>query len=195
MFATVAAPLESRELDERSLVRRVARLDTVRSVPRRRRLSTRRGAQLLLDHGSGLTPFQDDRLWLQELAANVIGRDRVDVLRFRGTPDRGVVRRDPLAREAYRPPLPGTPVVVFSDLGLLRPAFAGHSVATPREWRGFLDQITHFGCPVICLTPYHPDDYPAEIRGKAALLPFDRQVSLRHAQEAARVARRRLERS
>lgn len=34
MFATVAAPLESRELDERSLVRRVARLDTVRSVPR-----------------------------------------------------------------------------------------------------------------------------------------------------------------
>ncbi|MEV5786751.1 hypothetical protein AB0L42_38060 [Streptomyces sp. NPDC052287] len=195
MFATVAAPLQSRELDERSLVRRVARLDTVRRVPRRRRLSTRRGAQLLLDHGAGLTPFQDDRLWLHELAANVIGRDRVDVLRFRGTPDRGVVRRDPLAREAYRPPLPGTPVVLFSDLGLLRPAFADRSVASPREWRGFLDLIRHSGCPVVCLTPYHPEDYPAELRANVVFLPFDRRVSLRHAQEAARVARRRLERS
>ncbi|MGX5211099.1 hypothetical protein ACWKT3_20880 [Streptomyces violaceus] len=195
MFAAVAAPLESRELDERSLVRRVARLDTVRSVPRRRRLSTRRGVQLLLDHGSGLTPFQDDRMWLHELAANVIGRDRVDVLRFRGTPDRGVVRRDPLTRETYRPPLPGTPVVLFSDLGLLRPAFAGRSVASPLEWRGFLDQVTHSGCPLVCLTPYHADDYPAELRKKVAFLPFDRRVSLRHAQEAARVARRRLERS
>lgn len=195
MFAAVAAPLASRELDERSLVRRVARLDPVRSVPRRRRLSTRRGVQLLLDHGSGLTPFQDDRLWLHELAAKVIGRDRVDVLRFRGTPERGVVRRDPLARETYRPPLPGTPVVLFSDLGLLRPAFAGRSVASPHEWQGFLDQVTHSGCPVVCLTPYHADDYPAELREKVAFLPLDRRVSLQHAREAARVARRRLERS
>ncbi|WP_329335729.1 hypothetical protein OG252_11640 [Streptomyces sp. NBC_01352] len=195
MFATVAAPLESRELDERSLVRRVARLDTVRSVPRRRRLSTRRGAQLLLDHGSGLSPFQDDRVWLHELAANVVGRDRVDVLRFRGTPDRGVVRSDPLAKETYRPPLPGTSVVLVSDLGLLRPAFADRSVASPREWRGFLDQVRHAGCPVVCLTPYDAGDYPAELRERVAFLPFDRRVALRHAQEAARVARRRLERS
>ncbi|GKQ38818.1 hypothetical protein [Streptomyces sp. A012304] len=195
MFAAVSTPVAGREPDERSLLRSVARQDAVRALPRRHRFSTRRGAQLLLDHGPALAPFQDDRLWLRELIGSVAGRDRVELLRFRGTPTRGVVRRDPLRTEEYRPPLPGTPVVLFSDLGLLRPPFTGRTVAPAGEWRHFLDLVARAGCPVVCLTPYRDADHPVELRDRVAFLSFDRRVCLKDAREAAHRARQRLERA
>ncbi|MEU0392210.1 hypothetical protein ABZ208_05385 [Streptomyces sp. NPDC006208] len=194
MFATVSTSVESRELDQSALLRKVARREALRAVPRRQRLSTRRGAQLLLDHGAGMAPFQDDRTWVHDLVGSIAGRDRVEVLRFRGTPGRGVVRRGPLVRERYRPPLPGTPVVLFSDLGRMRPPFAGVSTAGPEEWRAFIDVVLHSGCPVVCLTPYEPADYTAALRRRVAFIPFDRSISLRHARQATSGVRRWLER-
>ncbi|WP_197370191.1 hypothetical protein, partial [Streptomyces clavuligerus] len=195
MAAAVATPVESRELDERALLRHVARQDALRSVPLRTRLTTRRGAQLLLDHGPAMVPFQDDRAWLAELTARVAGRDRVEVLRFRTTPAAGVVRRDPLTREPYRPPQPGTPVVLFSDLGLLRPPFAGGAGAGPDDWAAFLGALTHAGCPVVCVTPYRAADHPAALRRTVAFVPLDRAISLRHARDATARVRRALERT
>ncbi|MEV6398685.1 hypothetical protein AB0M39_28560 [Streptomyces sp. NPDC051907] len=194
MFAAVSTLVESRELDQRTLLRKVARQEALRTVPRRQRFSTRRGAQLLLDHGAGMAPFQDDRTWLHELVGSIAGRDRVEALRFRGSPSRGVVRRDPLDREAYQPPLPGTPVILFSDLGLTRPPFAGRSIAGSEEWRLFIDAVVHSGCPLVCVTPYASAEYPAALRKMVAFIPFDRRISLRHAQEATAGVRRWLER-
>ncbi|WP_158942770.1 hypothetical protein [Streptomyces sp. ERV7] len=185
MFAVAATPVESREVDQRALLRGVVGRQALRAVPRRRRLSTRRGAQLLLDHGPGMAPFRDDAVWLRELVGSIAGRDRVDVLRFRGAPGRGVVRHDPLTIDPYRPPPPGTPVILFSDLGRMRPPFAGRAVAGPQEWRDFVHTVAHSGCPVVCLTPYDSADYPALLRKKVAFVPLDRRVSLRHAREAA----------
>ncbi|GAA0597912.1 hypothetical protein [Streptomyces crystallinus] len=185
MFAVVATPVASREVDQRALLRGVAGRQALRAVPRRRRFSTRRGAQLLLDHGPGMAPFREDGVWLRELVGSVAGRDRVEVLRFRGAPGRGVVRQDPLTLDPYRPPPPGTPVILFSDLGRMRPPFAGPGVASAQEWRDFVQAVTHSGCPVVCLTPYESTDYPAALRKKVAFVPLDRRVSLRHAREAA----------
>lgn len=193
MFAVVATPVESREVDQRALLRGVAGRQALRAVPRRRRFSTRRGAQLLLDHGPGMAPFRDDGLWLRELLGSIAGRDRIEVLRFRGAPGRGVVRRDPLTVDPYRPPPPGTPVILFSDLGRMRPPFAGPGVADPREWRAFVHAVAHSGCPVVCLTPYESADYPAPLRKRVAFVPLDRRVSLRHAREATARARGWLE--
>ncbi|GHG50880.1 hypothetical protein [Streptomyces griseocarneus] len=193
MFAAVATPVAGRELNLRALLCRVSRHDAIRAVPRRLRPTTRRGAQLLLDHGPGMAPFQDDRLWLRELLGSVAGRNRVEVLRFRGVPGRGVVRRDPLDLQEYRPPPPGTPVVLVSDLGRLRPPFAGRWAARPGEWVDFVDTVVHSGCPVVCLTPYEPAAYPAALRARVAFIPLDRRISLRHAKEATAGVRRHLE--
>ncbi|MFI1171000.1 hypothetical protein [Streptomyces melanogenes] len=194
MFAAVATPVESREVDQRALLRGVAGRQALRSVPRRRRLSTRRGVQLLLDHGPGMAPFRDDGLWLRDLVGSIAGRDRIEVLRFRGAPGRGVVRQDPLTIDPYRPPPPGTPVILFSDLGRMRPPFAGQGVAGPQEWRAFVHAVAHSGCPVVCLTPYDSGDYPAALRKRVAFVPLDRRVSLRHAQRATARVRGWLER-
>ncbi|QES09213.1 hypothetical protein DEJ44_28705 [Streptomyces venezuelae] len=193
MFAAVATTTESTVCDQPALLRKVARQEVLRSLPLRRRLTTRRGAQLLLDHGRAMAPFRDDRAWLGELVGSVAGRDRVEVLRFRGTPGRGVVRDDPRVRAAYRPPAPGTPVVLFSDLGRMRPAFASGAVAGPDEWRAFVDSVVHAGCPVVCVTPYQAADYSLALRRVVAFIPLDHRISLRHAHDATSRVRRALE--
>jgi hypothetical protein len=171
----------------------VSRQEVVRSVPWQRRPSTRRGVQLLLDHSPGMAPFQHDRRWLQGLTASVAGRDRVEVLRFTGSPRRGVVHADSVVLEAYRAPAPGTPVLLVSDLGWLRPPLNGERTARRHEWLDFIDQVLRCGCPPACLTPYPATAYPAAVRERIALIPFDRRISLRHAREATRRIHRLLE--
>ncbi|MFB6838366.1 hypothetical protein [Streptomyces sp. NPDC056361] len=192
MFGAVAMPAESTVCDQAALLRGVARQKALVTIPRRRRLTTRRGAQLLLDHGKAMVPFQDDRIWLSDLLGSIAGRDRVEVLRFRGTPRRGVVRDDPLARDPYRAPAPGTPVVLFSDLGRMRPPFSGSTVAGTDEWHAFVDSVVHTGCPIVCLTPYQPYEYPETLRRTVAFVPLTRDMSIRRAQEATARVRRAL---
>jgi hypothetical protein len=193
MVTAVSAPVASRRLDQRALVRKVSRQQVLRTVPWQRRPSTRRGVQLLLDHSPGMVPFVHDRRWLQELTASVAGRDRVQVLRFTGSPRRGVVHADSTAKGPYRVPAPGTPVVLVSDLGRLRPPLGGERTARLHEWLDFIDHVLHCGCPPICLTPFPPAEYPAPVRDRVALIPFDRRISLRDAREATRRIHRLLE--
>ncbi|RAJ71914.1 hypothetical protein K378_00738 [Streptomyces sp. Amel2xB2] len=193
MFATVSTPVASRRLDARTLSRKTARHESLRTVPWQSRPSTRRGVQLLLDHGAGMTPFQEDRRWLRELAGSIAGRDRVEVLRFRGTPLRGVVRGDPAAPQPYRPPAPGTPVVLVSDLGRARRPFADEPSVPAADWREFIHRLLRSGCPAVCITPFPADDYPRSLRDRVALIPFDRRISLRYAQEALRRIRQATE--
>ncbi|MFD3615470.1 hypothetical protein ACFWWT_09520 [Streptomyces sp. NPDC058676] len=194
MVAAVSAPVASRRLDQRALVRKVSRQQVLRAVPWQRRPSTRRGVQLLLDHSPGMVPFHDDRRWLHGLMASVAGRDRVEVLRFSGSPRRGVVHVGSSAGpQAYRAPAPGTPVVLVSDLGMLRPPLTGDRTARVHEWLDFLDQVLRCGCPPTCLTPFPATAYLPPVRDRVALIPFDRRISLRHAREATRKIHRLLE--
>jgi hypothetical protein len=193
MFAAVSTTVASRRLDERTLGRKMSRQEGLRAVPWQRRLSTRRGVQLLLDHGAGMVPFQDDRRWLRELAGSIAGRDRVETLRFAGSPLRGVVRNDPADPQPYRPPAPGTPVVFVSDLGRVQPPFAGDPGVPAHDWQDFVYQLLRSGCPAVCLTPYSSAEYSQALRDKIALIPFDRRISLRHAQEALRRIRQATE--
>ncbi len=194
MVAAVSAPVASRRLDQRALVRKVSRQQVLRTVPWQRRPSTRRGVQLLLDHSPGMAPFHEDRRWLHGLMASVAGRDRVEVLRFSGSPRRGVVHAGSAAGpQAYRAPAPGTPVVLVSDLGMLRPPLTGDRTARVHEWLDFLDQVLRCGCPPACLTPFPATAYLPQVRERVALIPLDRRISLRHAREATRKIHRLLE--
>ncbi|MGW3950422.1 hypothetical protein ACWEKM_05555 [Streptomyces sp. NPDC004752] len=193
MVAAVSAPVASRRIDQRALVRGVSRQQVLRAVPWQRRPSTRRGVQLLLDHGAAMAPFRDDRRWLHGLMGSVAGRDRIEVLRFTGSPSRGVVRADSVVQEVYRAPAPGTPVVLVSDLGKVRPPFSGDATARFDEWVDFVDRALRCGCLPVCLTPFPAAAYPVSVRERVALIPFDRRISLRHAQEATRRIHRLLE--
>ncbi|MFF7246173.1 hypothetical protein ACFZBU_19945 [Embleya sp. NPDC008237] len=191
MFAVASTDVFGRVLDERALTRAMAACSPVRGLPFRIRPSTRLGMQLVLDGGESMLPFRADQQWLRELADAVVGRGRVEVLRFRGTPGRGVrVVGRRRGRVAYRPPAAGTPVVVVSDLGLRRLPFSGSSAAGVGEWRDWLDAVRRAGCPVVCLTPYEAWAHPWTLRRRVALVPLDRRTSIRAARRESRRVRK-----
>ncbi|OPC80456.1 hypothetical protein B4N89_05390 [Embleya scabrispora] len=189
MFAVGSTDVVGRSVDERALVRRVAARSFLRELPRRARPTTRQGVQLLLDTGESMMPFRADQRWLRELAAGVVGRDRVEVLRFWGTPARGVRWVGRRERAAYRPPAAGTPVVLISDLGLRRLPFSGDAAAGPVEWGDWIDAVRRAGCPVVCVTPYPARAHPWSLRQRVSLVPLDRRTSIRSARRETRRVR------
>lgn len=189
MFAVGSTDVVGRSVDERALVRRVAARSFLRELPRRARPTTRLGVQLLLDAGESMAPFRADQRWLRELAGGVVGRDRVEVVRFWGTPARGVRRVGRRERAAYRPPAAGTPVVLVSDLGLRRLPFSGDAAAGPGEWGEWIDAVRRAGCPVVCVTPYPARAHPWSLRQRVSLVPLDRRTSIRSARRETRRVR------
>ncbi|MEU0935503.1 hypothetical protein [Embleya sp. NPDC005971] len=189
MFAVASTDVLGRVLDERALVRAVVDGAPVRRLPFRPRPTTRLGLQLLLDGGESMLPFGADQRWLRDLADAVVGRGRVEVLRFQGTPWRGVRAMRRHGRVGYRAPAPGTPVVVVSDLGLRRLPFSGAAAAGVAEWRDWLDAVHRAGCPVVCLTPYEAGAHPWTLRRRVALVSLDRRTSIRAAWRESRRVR------
>ena len=182
MLAAASTDVESREVDDRRLVAlavsslagRPPRRDV--RAPRRVRPTTREGALLLLDRSTAMQPFRQDRAWLAELAGHVLRRDRVEVreLLLR----RGVSSDGGRTWEPYRPPSPGRPVLLLSDLGALPVPFADRTATTPAEWLGWLRRARRSGNPVVCLTPFLPEVYPAAVRQAVALVTLDRRTSI-----------------
>ncbi|WP_330265824.1 hypothetical protein [Streptomyces griseorubiginosus] len=153
-------------------------------VPYRQRSTTRAGALLLLDRGESMRPFRHDQEWITRLAARILPPGGLRVLDLRiaqgVSQDRG---------RSWRPhPVPpaGQPVLLLSDLGHLQPPLPGRHHSSPASWLPYLRRLREAGCPVVCLTPYPAEEYPATVRRTVALVPLDRRVSVRFAQTTAR---------
>lgn len=158
-------------------------------VPYRQRPTTRAGALLLLDRGESMRPFRHDQEWITRLAARILPPGGLRVLDLRiaqgVSEDRG---------RSWRPhpvPPPGQPVLLLSDLGHLQPPLPGRHHSSPASWLPYLRRLREAGCPVVCLTPYPAEEYPAAVRRAVALVPLDRRVSVRFAQTTARQDPRR----
>jgi hypothetical protein len=182
MLAVAATEALGREIDQRRLtqlaVRRLSGLPRTgdRGVPYRTRPTTRAGLHILLDRGPAMRPFRHDMVWMSRLARTVLPPDTLRVADFRlrqgVSHDGGRTwhRRLVLARN--------TPVLLVSDLGFLRPPLPGRNQAPPGEWLSFLRRLKRAGHPVVCVTPYRPEAYPAAVRRSVALVPMDRRTSM-----------------
>lgn len=190
MLAAASTDVEGREVDRHRLVGMAVRTLAGRAprqgmrMPRRIRPTTRAGALLLLDRGTAMQPYRHDQAWLAELAALVLRRDRVQVrelLLRRGVSGDGGRTWEPL-----RPPAPGRPVLLLSDLGALPVPFADRTATTPMEWLPWLRWLRRGGTPVTCLTPFPAEAYPAAVRQTVPLVPLDRRTSIRSAHAETR---------
>ncbi|MGY5046849.1 hypothetical protein ACWDE0_14570 [Streptomyces sp. 900105755] len=161
-------------------------------VPYRQRATTRAGALLLIDRGESMRPFRHDQEWITRLAGSILPPGGLRVLDLRIA--QGVSRDRGRTWEPHPVPPYGQPVLLLSDLGHLRPPAPGRHHSPPANWLPYLRRLWEAGNPVVCLTPYPAEEYPAAVRRTVALVPLDRRVSVRLAQTAARRDPRRARR-
>jgi hypothetical protein len=168
-------------VDVDRLVERIARRERIDPLPVRLVATVRRGVQLLLDSSSGMTLFRRDQVALAAWIRNVVGRERVTIASFTGTP---LVRLLGRSRKRYSPPAPYTPVVLLTDLGIGRPALIDDS-AMLDDWLTFGDMLRRARCPAIAFVPYPRDRWPRPLRRVFTIFEWDQGLT------AARARRRR----
>jgi hypothetical protein len=134
-----------------------------------------------------MRPFRHDHQWITRLARHILPPDQLRVLDFRlaqgVSPDGGRTWHTDTCLT------PGTPVLLVSDLGLLRLPVAVRNQASPAEWLAFVTRLLRAGHPVACLTPYPAEAYPAAVRRRLALVPLDRRTSVWSARDRIRQVR------
>src|SRR4051812_45530890 len=108
-------------LDVERIVQILARGMCLNELPTLSSPTLTRGVQLLIDRSQAMLPFVRDQIRLREEILRVVGNDRVTTLRFVGCPSRGAGEGPEMSWSQYEPPLPGTPVLLLTDLGIGRP--------------------------------------------------------------------------
>jgi hypothetical protein len=182
--AALATP-DGGPVDVERTIDLVARLEPLRRVPALPRPTLRHGAQVLLDRSEAMLPFYRDQAVLVRTLAEVVGRHRLEVLRFAGCPaSSGAGPDTPFSWEPYRPPRPGVPVVLVSDLGA-NEAPLDADAATPDDWREFASAVEAAGCPLLAFVPAAHDRLPEGLPRSLRVIVWDRTTTARDARHAA----------
>ncbi|CAK0759562.1 putative Formylglycine-generating enzyme, required for sulfatase activity, contains SUMF1/FGE domain [Gammaproteobacteria bacterium] len=108
------------EVDLTRIIADLAEGRPLMRLPRQRRHGWAPQAQLLLDIAPGLFPYWDDFHRLHRDLIRLRGRAGLEVVVLRDGPE-GTYSRDGASHApvVYRPPPPGTPLLILSDLGAL----------------------------------------------------------------------------
>jgi hypothetical protein len=168
-FSALARSEPGGSPDVNRLVNAVATRRPVDRIPRRQRLSVRRGADVLVDRGRGMDPFAFDRRQLTQRLRSVAGDQRTRVLSFVGTPARGVGTGPRSRWHPYRP-VPGVPVVVLTDLGL---AWQAEDAASAAEWVAWWCDVSSGNRPVAAFVPYPRSRISSELLAAVPVLEWD----------------------
>jgi hypothetical protein len=177
MAAAVAQQVPGNRADERRLVDLVARARPVTEIPRRPRWSLSLGVQLLVDIGEGMEPFARDQSELADGIRHIVGNSRVALLRFRDCPVRGAGDGPIWTWKPYRPPEPGCPVLVLTDLGIGGPRVHPER-SRPSEWVALASWLRRRSSTLIAFVPYGQDRWPDRLRKVITVVQWDRATTV-----------------
>ena len=112
------------ELDLARVVESMARGRTLHRLPLRRRSAWAPGCQVLIERASRLTPFREEFDQLCRDLIRLRGGLGLELLVFEHGPNGGCRTwgKPGTGSRPYKPPAPGTPLLVLSDLGCLQAA-------------------------------------------------------------------------
>jgi hypothetical protein len=173
LYALAATLAAEGDVDVESLVDEIASGRPVRDALRKPVLTLRRGVQLLLDRGAGMTLFFGDQRALLTALRRLAGPERLQLLHFSESPARGAGPGSRYRWTRYQPPPPRTKVIVVSDFGI-SPVRGLQRPSTPPEWIEFAEFLRAAGCDLIGLVPYPPHRWPSDIAAAMTLVQWDR---------------------
>lgn len=187
--AALATARDDGPIDLDRVIAELARGTAVTRLPRLPRFGVGTETWLLLDHSEAMAPFRSDVAGLQRSVQALLGRDRVRVRRFIGTPARGVW---PSARGSRPGPWPGSQgisVLLVSPLGI-GPTPRPEERATAEEWVQFGASLTRMGAWAVALVPQPRERWPAGIPGIVPVRWDPASTARAVAQRVKRAARR-----
>lgn len=148
----LGADVLTKQPDLARLIERLARGQPLRRVPRVRRQGWAGGCQVLIDYATELRPFWADYHTLQQRLRGLRGTQGLTLIAFPdGEPGGGCEVWTPQGWEAveqYPLPVPGTPVLVLSDLGCL-----DNTAVRCRQWHRLGRRLRRAGCQPVALMP------------------------------------------
>ena len=197
----VATFVEDGPLDFDAIVATLATQMPLHQLPRSLSRTTRRGVQVLLDHGKGMAPYRQDQAHLVDALDDVLGDEHFEVYSFVGCPSRGIYpatvqahadrRRPARSPQPWKPPPPGTPLLAVTDLGIGGPFFDTDR-ATVAEWLSFADRARHAGFTLIALIPYQAVRWPPRVARAMTPLHWSEKATAAEFRRAMRDATQRL---
>lgn len=176
-------------VDLAAAIETIARERPLTRIPRRKRRTIRFGVQLLLDVGPGMAAYSLDVADLRRWIGDVVGTDRVELLKFRGPAAPLDMRSDDNTGNGQRAsrkvqvgktwrdyayPAPKTPVLALTDLGFAR---GGLRKADEDRWIELASGLSAIGSSLIVLTPAPPDRWPQGLVNIATLVQWDRATA------------------
>jgi len=147
-----------------------------KQIPKKLSTTLRRGVQLLIDTGPGLVPYSRDQVSFLHELRNIVGNDGIEVWTFKGTPLMHALSLNEPPRSNYRLPLPGTPILMLTDLGIASPLKIT-GMASIDEWRKFIQMVQRARCPLSALVPYKSSRWPKPLKKLLTIIQWDRKTT------------------
>lgn len=173
LYTAMATTAAGEEIDTDRLVQTLAAMSEVEVLPRRKRLTLRRGGDILIDTGPGMQPFTHDSVALSRLIKGTMVPDSFRVLYFDGIP-RLAGRGGRWTWTPYVPP-ESKPVLLVTDLGRSRPLVPGG--ASPQEWIEFAELLRNARCRPLVLNPYQPELLSDSLQQAFPVAAWDRRTT------------------
>lgn len=148
----------------------------LRSLPRHPVRTLRFGAQILVDLDAGMQLFAEDQEMLITKIRAITGSHATSVLYFADSP---LYRTGPGAGwtwRYYRPPAPGTQVVILSNFASHIPGIQAPA-ALREQWRQLCQLLRRGNCQPTALVPLPPSRWPSWLTDLMPVLSWDRPTS------------------
>jgi hypothetical protein len=177
--AMCSLSMEEGPLDEQRLIDAVTRLRPVVHVPRRIRPTLRRGVHVLIDRGEAMMPFSHDVDDIMRSIRTTVGKDQFVAAAFVDTPlaEQDVLWLRRRVRAPWEPPVPGTPILLITDLGLSQ-RYGETRGATPGEWIAFAQRCRAAGCSAAAVVPRNESAWLPALRRAFTIIPWDQRTNV-----------------
>ena len=192
LSAALATYEEEGEIDLERVLATLSQGKPLTKLPRGRCPTLRKGTQLLLDISPAMDPFYEDQQNLIKNLDDILADDRLEILRFIGCPLR-CAGKGPKSDwlKSWRPPSPGTPVVVVTDLSISG-ALEACELATTEEWLQFVAMVKANRSLLVGLIPFQPHRWPSRLARNMALLHWSERTTVGEVRRTMKEAYRRL---